>query len=242
MKMEFMSWTDYRDLMTTPTCFCCIIPVGAVEAYGPHLPLGTDGLVVARVAELLGNRLRAIVAPLVPVGCSASFMDYPGTLTVSPETLGRYLKEMADSLIRHGCDKIVFLNGHAGNVAVINHVMSELAQCAGVKCVQIDWWRFVIPVAKEVMEDGATSFRHAGELMTSVMLYLFPESVHLERIEAPFPMPSTLPDGVFLPSRLDPAAHPAAFGDPRLATANKGREVVENALNALEEFIKSLWS
>lgn len=241
MNIQYLSWTEYSDLVKATNCFCCIIPVGAVEAYGPHLPLGTDGLVVARVAELLAERIGAIVAPLVPVGYSISFREYPGTLTVSPETLGQYLKEMAESVIRHGCKRIIFLNGHAGNVAVINCIMDELSEREGVKCVQVDWWRFVTPFVKQIMDDGEAAFKHAGETMTSVMLYLFPDTVHLAKIEEPFPRPSSLPDGVFVPKRLNPAVDLAATGDPRLATADKGRLIVEKGLNALEEFVTSLW-
>jgi len=242
MNMQYLSWTEYNDVVKSTNCFCCIIPVGAIEAYGPHLPLGTDGLVVAKIAELLAERIGAIVTPLVPVGYSASFGEYPGTLTVSPMTLGQYLKEIVESLIRHGCERIVFLNGHAGNVAVINHLIDELTEkYEGVRCVQIDWWRFLHPLVRQITDDGEAAFKHAGEAMTSVMLYLFPEAVHLERVKKSFPRPLSFPDGVFLPKRLNPEADLAAVGDPRLAAVDKGRLMIERGLNALEEFITSLW-
>src|SRR5512140_3645909 len=114
MNLAEMTWQQAQDAFARTDL--AIIPTGAVEVYGPHLPLGSDGLVAQDLARKLAERVAAIVTPLVPVGDSRSLLSFPGTLTVSPATFRSYLKDLSAGLVHWGIRRILFINGHAGNI------------------------------------------------------------------------------------------------------------------------------
>ena len=87
-----------------------IIPTGATEAHGAHLPLDVDTHQVSTVAERLAERVGALVAPALPYGYSTTWMGYPGTMTLSSETYQQVIVELASSLVEHGFHRIVILN------------------------------------------------------------------------------------------------------------------------------------
>jgi creatinine amidohydrolase len=237
MNVQSMAWVEYSDKREEINV--AVIPVGAVEAYGPHLPMGTDGLAVEHVAGLVAQRTPVFVAPLVSVGCSGTFEAFPGTLSVSPSALAEYLGGIARSFIRHGVEKILFLNGHAGNVCPIALLMDPLQRQHNVSCAQVDFWRFTKPLTTHIVEDPDGAFGHASEAMTSIMLFLMPEKVHLERLTPPFPAPRSAVPGLMTPHAAKPPESLALSGDPTPATAEKGRQIVEAAVNALVEMINT---
>lgn len=96
-----------------------ILPVGAIEVYGLHCPLGSDLIVASHVAKQLGERTKNLVGPSIPVGDSAFGMTFPGTLTVRLMVLKEYVRDICESLVHHGIRRILFLNTHLGNVAIL---------------------------------------------------------------------------------------------------------------------------
>ena len=235
MQIQRLSWTKFAEHQKGIQW--AIIPVGAVEAYGPHLPLGTDGLVAERLAELVALEFPAFITPLIPVGYSSTFLEYPGTLSVSPNSLQNYLLDVANCLVHHGIKKILFLNGHAGNVQSIGYVMEELQSQHNVFCIQIDIWRFLRPFAEGVVDDIEQAMGHASELMTSVMLYLMPELVQKEAIPSKTPSVTKKQLGVITVQRLNPRINSAVSGNPQAASAEKGRKIVQAGVNALIELM-----
>ncbi len=237
MDVRSISWVEYSE--TRERITLVIIPVGAVEAYGPHLPLGTDGLVVERIAQLLAEKVPAFVAPVVSVGYSKSFDAFPGTLTVSPSALEEYVGGLAESFVRHGARRILFLNGHAGNVAPLGFLMDRLEIQHQVHCAQVDFWRYIQPLVSSFMEDTVRPFGHASEAMTSIMLFLMPEKVHLERLNPPFPVSPLPAPGLMIPRWPSPPQSIAVSGNPGLGTAEKGGQIVDAILAALVEFTRT---
>ena len=114
------TWTD----VDGPAPRTVLLPVGAIEQHGPHLPVAVDACInagiVARALELVPADLPVTVLPLLPVGKSDEHLAFPGTITVSAETLIRAWTEIGGSVHRAGCRKLVFLNSHGGNVALID--------------------------------------------------------------------------------------------------------------------------
>lgn len=102
-----------------------IVPIGATESYGRHLPLGTDFLVVAEIAKRLGEMTDTLVLPVLPFGDSSGMMGFTGTISLKPETVLFVLNDVCASLIKHGFTKIIFLNGHRGNVWPITAAVEE---------------------------------------------------------------------------------------------------------------------
>ena len=166
MNLAEMSWIQAEKLLSKTDL--ALVPVGAVEVYGPHLPQGSDGWVAQEVARRLAERVEAVVTPLVPIGCSQALMSFPGTLSVTSESLKAYLTDVCDSLIGWGIKHILFINGHAGNVPTIGEICRQFV-ANGIKCAQVDWWRAVYKAAPEVPESGELAIGHAGEVCTSVL-------------------------------------------------------------------------
>lgn len=96
-----------------------ILPLGAVEAHGPHLPTGTDNLLAAAIAERVAERVGGVLLPLLPYGQVWSLQDFPGSLSISSETLANLVVELGMSLQRQGVALLALINGHMGNVPAL---------------------------------------------------------------------------------------------------------------------------
>lgn len=215
-----------------------IIPVGAIEIYGPHLPLGTDSIVAEKIAQLVASRIKCFLIPLVPIGYSWGLMEYPGTLTVKPRTLEYYLREVCESLIHWGIQRILFLNTHLGNVQSINVIAEEIQRRHKVRCAQVDWWRFVKVQAEGIVETGELAHGHASETATSIMLYLLPEVVKSEYLtEHPPRRKDKFLDIIQYPN-FKSITETGAVGNPTVATVEKGKAIVERSVNRIIDFIE----
>lgn len=238
MRIQEITWMAFEERSQEVTWG--IIPIGAVEAYGPHLPLGTDGLIAERLAILLGEKLPGFVGPLIPVGYSSNFEKFPGTLTVAPHVLEEYVLEIGKSLINHDIKKLLFLNGHAGNVQPINYAMEQLERNHGAFCIQIDVWRFLRPLSDGIVSDVDQAIGHASELMTSIMLHFYPHLVHLSKVPKEIVPATKRKDGVHVVQKLDPQISIALSGNPAFATADKGAQLVVKAVDEMLALLKTL--
>jgi creatinine amidohydrolase len=234
-RMELMSWTDFSTAKAKTDLV--IVPVGAVEVYGPHLPLGSDGLVALKMSELLAKRCGALVAPLVPVGYSEKLSGFPGTLSVSTDILRQYLKGICVYLASFGFKKMLFLNGHAGNVGAITELGDELL-ALGVRSAQVDWWRFVQDVCGDIPETEQP-YGHAGEIGTSVLMYLWSDLVDMKQAVTGRGAAGTYP-GVTKAYRFKDVCEAGVVGDPFKASAAKGEMIIGRALQRLEAVVREI--
>ena len=230
------TWVDVEDRLRHTRR--ALIPVGAVEVYGPHLPQGTDGIVAAAIAERVGRRTGCLVAPLVPVGWSESLASFPGTLSVSPEAVKAYCAAIVASLYRWGVRCILLLNAHLGNVACLQDLCLEQDRPAeDRRLVQIDLWRYIQPFTADLLGSPSWKFGHAGECMTAVMLHLRPDLVRMERAGRFLPAETAAPPGVLAPRPYREWAPQGFLGDATLATAEAGRQIVERCVERLAAFL-----
>lgn len=163
-----------------------ILPVGAVEQHGPHLPVKVDAAInagiVARAVELMPPDFPALVLPMLPVGKSNEHIAFPGTLTLPYDLLARLWFEVAKSAWRAGVRKIILFNSHGGQPQVMDIVCRELRVELGMFAVGASWFRTIdssdLYSAAE-LKHGI----HGGESETSVMLHLHPDQVHMEFAE-----------------------------------------------------------
>ena len=240
VNLQELSWVRADEALAhTDTA---LVPVGAVEAYGPHLPLGSDGLVALHVANRLGERVHAVVTPLIPIGCSQSLMSFPGTLSVESSSLKAYLTDICKSLVFHGIKRIVFVNGHAGNVALIGEICREFI-ASGVRCAQVDWWRAVYKAAPEFTDTGDVAIGHAGEVCSSVVMAARGDLVDMERAtktkeKAKLGLSGVYPEVVQydIPYRAITAS--GMTGDATTATPEKGVQMIEKCVDRIESFLK----
>lgn len=211
-----------------------IIPFAAgAKEHGPHLPLRTDQAVMEYLCEAAVESLPVLVAPPVLHGWFPSFRDYPGTEVAHPEVFQAYLRDIARSLARNGARRIVFLNmGIAKATGLpISIVARDLRVDDGVATLVINWDDLETDAVLEYT--GQKEGGHADEIETSIMLFLAPDSVDMEAAQTdygdrpPKDYAGYRP-GLFARDKDDPNfSETGSYGDPTLATADKGRRTLE---------------
>lgn len=232
--MKNISWSEFderrKDVKTI------IIPAGATEVYGPHLPMGSDIIVAQRVSELIAKEVNGLVAPCLEVGQSKSLTSFPGTIAISAATLSAVYREIIQECIRLGFKNYVLINAHKHNSQPLNEVLEDLRLSHGIKYMQIDWWQYMPIVAKDVYE-YKTPFTHAGESGTSTMLYLAKEYVHMERAITVEPMYKEKWPGIAKSVDFAEYTTTGTWGAGSLGTEEKGKKAVENAIREIVDCI-----
>lgn len=174
--LEDMSWEEAERAFSEERVV--IVPTGSTEQHGPHLPLGTDIITARELAVRVGERTRALVTPTMPFGYAEYHTDFPGTLSVTPDTLLRVLIEITSHLVRYGAHHILFFNGHGGNSAVLHEVGQRL-RVNGVVCGMVQWWDITSKLRPE------WGFGHGDCTETSFIMALAPDLVDLSRATTP---------------------------------------------------------
>lgn len=190
IRLEFMSFEEVSAALARGAS-TVLIPCGAVEQHGPHLPLCMDAdhadALAARVARRLGN---ALIAPTIKVGCSAHHLVFPGTISLRPETFEAICLDYCTSLAQHGFRRILLFSGHLGNCPALRDMLPRLRRQvpqdveieAFVDSIAwIDTWRRAVA---EAGGDPNAVGGHADIAETSLMMCLRPDSVRRGRFEA----------------------------------------------------------
>ncbi len=159
------------------------LPFGAVEQHGPHLPLGTDLFYAEHICLAVAARVNGLVAPGFPYGVCRTMRNFPGTVSLSPETFAPLLREILADYVRHGAKKLVLLAGHAEDAQEV--VMREAAlplvnADPSLKILVIGPYAFLEPVRQRAGLAGADG--HAGSIETSEMLVIAEDRVRLDRM------------------------------------------------------------
>lgn len=247
-----MTWEAFRDAVDKRTV--ALIPMGSVELEGTHLPLGVDTIAARGLAERLGDAPGVLVGPTLPVGYSAWFNPFPGTLSFSHDTLQAVLRDYCDGLVRHGIRRIVFLNAHRGNNAAIEVVAHRLLAERPFKVGMLNVWKLAndLVAGGDLIAEGR--FTHAGELMTSVVMALRPDTVVAERIAADrvrspegsaFEVKNSVGDTAFRGSvqtvfqDIRDVTATGVMGDPRPATAEKGEALIAMLLDYIRAYLEA---
>ena len=161
-----ISWTEAQKLAEKTDVV--ILPVGSTEQHGPHNPLGTDHLIAAAFAKVVGDRTGVPVLPVIPVGVSEHHRQFPGTLWVPPQVFRDYLLGVALAASSHGFKKILFFNGHGGNTAALVEVAGKLRRKHSL-----------FSAVLMTFPPGING--HAGVEETSMNLYYHGHLVHMEQ-------------------------------------------------------------
>ena len=214
-----------------------IFPVGATEAYGHHLPMGSDWMVTYEVAKRAAKEAGCFGAPPITYGFSEDLMCYTGTLTVSTQTLISLYRDVMESLRRQGIKKVLFLCGHVGNIGAIDQVACEFMRDHGMECAHIDWWRFVFNINKELMESDFPQ-GHAAEVGTSILKYLFPELVVEEKMMKKERRAGEEIPNLYVYEYFTADTETSVLGDPFAGNAEKGEKMIENAVKTIVAFLE----
>ena len=175
--LEHMTWPEAKEVFERTSVV--VIPIGSTEQHGPHLPVGTDFLVAQNLARRVGERADVIVTPTIAIGYAKYHTTFPGTLSVSEDTLTRALIEICDELIKYGATHILFVNGHGGNMRSISRCGEVLRQ----QCVPVAaacWWEMSQVVNPEWLAIG-----HGDYIEVSVMLAIDDSLPNMEKARIP---------------------------------------------------------
>ena len=256
MTLQLPGW--WQDLASPefaaldPESTVTVLPVGAIEQHGPHLPVAVDTClneaIVRRALELMPAGLPVLVLPTTAVGKSNEHIDFPGTLTLSAETLGRVWYEIGASVRRAGVRKLLLFNSHGGQPQVMQIAARELRIYQQMLVVAANWYSWGLP---EGLFDAAEVRHgiHAGQVETAMMLAVRPDLVDMAA--AVDFVPVTVADDVDYPRlralgaaglgwQTQDLHRQGACGDATKATADAGRAVLDHAARSLVELLQEL--
>jgi len=186
--LPHMTVPEVNDLLTRSDMV--IIPVGALEQHGYHLPIGTDFLNGVERCKLIAQERDILVAPILMAGQSPYHMGFAGTIALKAETIIQVHMEAIESLIHHGFKRFIIMNAHGGNTALSTLLVDKVNQTTAGIAVNFD--QAVGPFMERSTGSSTTHFdRHGGTPETSSSLYLIPSLVQLEKA---VPATLTLPD------------------------------------------------
>jgi len=205
--LPHMTWPEVQDLLTRTDMV--IFPVASIEQHGPQLPVGTDYLAAVEQAKLIAQKTDVLVAPILLPGLSPYHMEFPGTITLSSDTIQRVFFEAAQSLIHHGFRRFLILNGHTGDQYISRYLADRINQ--ETEAIAIDLNDAAALIGSNTGGGGGTPRqaarfdRHAGVGETSSGLYLFPSLVELQ---------NATPNQVKLPGYLEEMLPQVKANDP----------------------------
>lgn len=242
--IEDLTWPEVAARIETATV---LIPIGArAKEHGPHLPMQTDYLYARALCDGVAKSLPVLIAPVVDFGYYPAFVNYPGSQHLRPETFAAVLRDVIDGLIRHKAKHIAIVNTGVSTEGPVVVAVRETLERTGVR----------IPVAHIASLGNATRGLatqklggHADERETSVLMAIAPERVKLDRAVEDYGNALAQPKTVFyVPTifRPDPATGPdysvsGARGDPRGASAEKGRAMLDDMVAELVEGLRKLF-
>jgi creatinine amidohydrolase len=251
-RYEKLTWPEINDAIDMGKV--CVVPCGSVEQHGPHLPLDVDIVCPLGIASGAGREIPAKMLVLPPVwyGYTGHVMDFPGTINTHFETFIHQVLDITKSLAYHGFKKIVLLNGHGSNMPNLDLVARRTNLETDAECILAGWWNLLtvdkgfLPRWRQSKFPGGCA--HACELETSLYLYLDSDNVRKDRIKSgvisfneensPFNWVDLFAAGpATIISWTSSYTETGVLGDAELATAEKGREVYEEAVKQLVRFI-----
>ena len=220
-----------------------ILPIGAVESHGEHLPAGTDNILARRLCvaliERIAGRTPVMLLPVIPFGQVWSLADQPASFSLSNETICRVVVEIGLAMRTKGLSALAVVNTHYGNAAVLREAQRRLRE------ERVTLANLCYPGAGEptrrVREtpEAHSSYMHACEIETSYMLHLAPEAVDMSKATVNYP---EFPDDFGeLPYRWSEFSRSPVLGDATAATAEKGRAILDVVLDRMVALVERLY-
>ena len=220
-----------------------LLPLGATEGHGRHLPYGADTFIAAELARRVAERYPgAVVVPALPYGMSWHHEDAPLTLSLSPETLTQVIIELLEGLVRHGVTRILIINGHDGNTASIEAAARRIRRELNVTVAALEEWWTVLPslVSADTFSEASGRGGHAGEPETALAMAAVPDLVRVDRARPPRIEPDvtyTVGPGVKVFTMVSDHHFESDYLDASHATKESGEQAMEGLVDYLVRFL-----
>ncbi len=219
MQLVNLTWKEVEEYLTKKQDI--LLPVGSVEEHGYHLPLSTDGDIAVAVCNELSRRTGILVAPMVWYGYSRSTRRYAGTVMVGREELEIYVRSLLSGFAESGFRRVFIISGHFSN----DHLRALEDATRGVKGIEAKFLDFSKIDFSDILESKPL---HACEAETSLMLFLHPEKVNMDKAKD---------EEIAYEGDMLRRTESGVFGKPSLATREKGRLLFERIVSELEKQI-----
>jgi len=243
--MGCLSWVEYQQRIQESSIV--ILPCGALEQHGPHLPLGTDALLSSAIAQGVAEQINGIVAPTFSYGYksqpkSGGGQHFPGTTSLDGHTLSQMLRDVIREFDRQGVKHLVVLDGHYENqwflTEGIDLALREIGQ-TNLRVMRLEYWDFLNEkTLATAFPEGFPGFalEHAAVMETSLMLHYYPDLVRLHLI--PDDKPADFPPYDLYPPKLEWVPASGVLSSAKTATADKGTLMANQAIESIAAAIR----
>lgn len=242
LMMGSLSWIEYQQRLQSDDAVI-MIPCGALEQHGPHLPLGTDALLSTSVAQSVAEHIDGMVAPAVSYGYksqpkSGGGQNFPGTTSLDGNSLIQLIRDVVRELARQGATRVVIVNGHYENQWFVTEgielALRDMGAQSSLRVMRLEYWDFLTPdILGQVFPDGFPGFalEHAAVIETSMMLHYYPKMVRLNLI--PDILPAEFPPYDVFPLCPDWVDASGVLSSAKTASTEKGEMMANHVATSI---------
>ncbi|HWE65638.1 MAG TPA: creatininase family protein [Acidimicrobiales bacterium] len=225
---EDLTWPELEELVRARPHEVALLPVGATEQHGPHLPTGTDTVIATGLCRAVSARTGALVLPAVSIGCSYGHgTALPGTLSLPPERLAEVVRECVEWVGASGVRRVLAVNGHFGNQVSLGMAGDHLRhQRPDLRFGVLNWWTLTPAITAETLADGEDV--HANRAETALMMALAPDQVRMDALGQADDPDRT--EGLVFRYTATWLSRNGVTGSPSLATPELGRSLLDQVV------------
>jgi creatinine amidohydrolase len=228
-----------------------LIPVGTLEQNGSVCPLGTDTLAAAEIAKRVAEKSGAVVTPTIAFGYSPQFRHFPGTVSVSPDTLRSMIYDVCLNMIANGFDRLFVINCHISNEPIIEHAARDVREQLDVLMAAVNPITVAQGATKDLYAAKENTLGHGSEPIASMLRSFTPESVHMDQskydewgtfqgLQAVGSSKVKVGQGSFnLFFGTDEAAETGGSGDPSASDPERGAEIMNRTVDIIADFVQA---
>jgi creatinine amidohydrolase len=236
VRWERLTWPEIESLLGDGPPQVALLPVGATEQHGPHLPTGTDTIIATELCRMVSACTGAPVLPGLPIGCSYGHGTLlPGTLSLTPERLADTVRDVVGWAAESGIRRVLAVNGHFGNQTPLalagDHLRHERPD---LRFGVLNWWTLTPAIAAETLADGQDV--HANRAETALMMALAPDDVRLDQLTLADD-PDRTEDLVFRYT-APVLSRNGVTGRPSEATPELGRRLLEEIVRTMSDCVE----
>lgn len=236
-----LTWEEIK-AVDKENCYL-IFPVSSIEQHGRHLPVGTDDFILKMCMEELRKKknntgMEFLCLPDLKVGTSCEHMNFPGTVTFSVTTYFSVIHDIVASVAKHSFNKMIIVNGHGGNTALLSGFSQELNLKYDLEIYNLELPALYASCneAPELSDIDTACEIHAGDIEASLLLYKYPQVVHMEKAEN---MPLYI-ESFYNSWVVDRLSLGGTMGKPLNASADRGRLILDYMMEKMMEVINKI--